>query len=500
MGQPQAISSFEQALETVKLADDRLSEKATAAKIFPALASIPLSLGTAVIKDKVSLNVFLFQNSPYRYNWLCAGIGTGKSHQLARYALRRVVENWETVGLIAANTVQQLSQSTLPHLFELLDESGLKYRVNSRPPKSWGSRNLFRFGYKNVISILVGKGKVAHILVRTLTGWKRIRGVTIGWACIDEVADTVVDAWNEIKERLRCSLSHRLQIMVAGMPAMPGDNWTWEVFNPKDPDAKKMFKVIFQSSTEAAHLSWDEYLLPLLRTLDPVLALQRIFARIVINQMGRVYYAYRDQVNNILKYPYDPKKPIIMCWDFNIFSSSPISLVLCQEHWNAEKQHWEVQTFDEIVITGATTIDACLEFIARYGTRHQAEVLVFGDATSNLNRTVPEFQHIVDTLYPRFGKRLVIPDQPKTNPEIILRVESFNAMLGNALGDPRFFACPTRCPELILDFRKMTGKDGKLDKTDKARSHCSDGVGYFLWLRHRPILHQQKSKQTKANY
>jgi hypothetical protein len=488
MSLPLQISSTDQALQAIP------APKTEREKIFVPLAK---SIGTTnIVKDDLSLQAFLFLNSPYRYHWYCAGVGTGKSYVLARYMLQRVMTNWETVGLVASNTFTQLTQSTLPHFFTLLDYSGLEYVVDKRPPAKWKSRNLFKKSYENVISIKIGVGKVAHILTRTLESWKAIRGVTIGWAGLDEIADTRPEAWAEITERLRCDLSHALQIRVVGMPALPGNNWTWQEFSKGDPN---LYRVTFQSSTEARHLKWDEYLLPLLQRLDPIKALQRIYARIVIDQTGKVYYCYRDQINNVRKYAYDPNKIIFLCWDFNILSNAPISAVLFQEHWNADNKCWDVQVFDEIVIHGATTVDACYEFLKRYEHQHRADVWIFGDVTSNLNRTTTEFAHIKKTLYPSLQKRLkMVQLNDKSNPRIAYRVAATNALLRNALGVVRLYFCPDKCKETIQDMLELKPKDGKIAKEDDARSHCSDALGYGLCIRHPPYKRSEQ-KQVRGN-
>ncbi len=476
------------------------------AKLFPKLAKKIDVATTATIKDEISLQVWLFLNSPYRYHWLCAGVGTGKSYILARYALRRIMTNWETTGLLAANTFTQLAQSTLPHFYELLDESGLEYVINSKPPKAWKASSKFKGGYKNTISIKIGVGKVAHVLTRTLTGWKRIRGVNIGWFGIDEIADTVPAAFQEMKRRLRCKKSKKLQGMVVGIPDLPGDNWTYEEFNQVDPEAQKLYRITFQSSTEARHLDWQDYLLPLLRTIDPLKALQEVFARIVIDQSGRVYRAYRDGVNNVKKYDYDPYRPLYLTSDFNILSTSPLEAAVCQLFDNGQGD-WDVQVLDEFVLPNGDTAGLCEAFLERecdghkFGN-HKGELHFYGDASGGHGQTVSEYQVAKDILGRVFRKRLVIPSIT-SNPLIIERTNAVNALLRPTIGAPRLYIDPKRCKRLIQDMRKVRPdlkKEGQIDKTDKLLTHISDALGYLLRFLFPPFDEHKIRRAIKANY
>lgn len=504
--EPQPITDVDQAADQLTSTLAELSDdKRVSSKVFPQLAK-SIDAHTATIEDSLSLQAWLFINSPYRYHWYCAGVGTGKSYVLARYMLRRMIENWETVGLVAANTYTQLVQSTLPHLFELLDESGLDYVVNSRPPKSWKATSKFKGGYDNIISVKIGVGKVAHLLTRTLTGWKRIRGVTIGWAAIDEIADTVVDAWKEINERLRCRKSHALQIRVVGMPAMPGDNWTWEVFNSDDPETRKMFRITFQSSTEARHLSWSDYLYPLLRTLDPLQAQQRVFARIVIDQTGRIYRSYKDGINNVKKYDYDPWRPLYLTSDFNIQSTSPLEACAVQLFDNGQGD-WDVQVLDEFILPNGDSEELCEKFLERecdghkFGN-HKGEVHFYGDASGGHGQTVSEYRVVRDILGRVFRGRLVIPTIT-VNPLVPERTGVVNFLLRPTIGPPRLYIDPKRCKRVVQDMRKVSPdkkKEGAIDKTDKMLTHVTDALGYLLRFLFPPFDTKPRRGQIKANY
>lgn len=510
------VESLTHALQLVADAVEDVTEdhKKTAAKLFPPIAGnikgpFPPVADSTTLTDKVritvdeelSLNAWLVLNSPYKFHWFCAGVGTGKSWLAARYVRQRVLSNPETVGLIAANTHTQLTQSTLPHLWEMLDEAGLPYVIGCKPPKEWNAPSTFKGGYKHVVSILVEPGKVAHILTRTLTGWKRIRGVNIGWFVVDEIADAPEGGFKELKRRLRCKKSKKLQGLIFGIPDLPGDNWTWLEFNPEDPRARKYYKVTFQASTEAKHLIgdlWEEYLLPMLRTMGPLQALQELFARIVIDQTGRIYYAYTDGVNNEGCKEYDPRRPIYFTMDFNILSNSPTSAVLVQLHESADGSLIEAHVIDEIVIDRGDTERACREFLKRYST-HRSEVHFYGDASGAQSQTVTEYQVAKDVLYPVFGARLEMPEITH-NPLISERVAALNAKLRNALGVASLFISK-KCKELLLDLRKVMPdlkKEGKIDKSDAARTHTSDALGYLLRFLFPPVEYRARRRSLNV--
>jgi hypothetical protein len=66
-------------------------------------------------------------------------------------------------------------------------------------------------------------------------------------------------------------------------------------------------------------------------------------------------------------------------------------------------------------------------------------------------------------------------------------VNSVNTMLRSADGTSRLFVNDLACPELVKDFRKVRWQvdsggntTGLLDKSDSARTHISDALGYAV--------------------
>ena len=75
---------------------------------------------------------------------------------------------------------------------------------------------------------------------------------------------------------------------------------------------------------------------------------------------------------------------------------------------------------------------------------------------------------------------------PSSNPGVKDRINCVNAMLQNHAGERRLFIDPS-CKQLILDFERVHWKvdlSGNsltdIDKSDPARSHLSDALGYMI--------------------
>src|SRR6185437_495212 len=91
---------------------------------------------------------------------------------------------------------------------------------------------------------------------------------------------------------------------------------------------------------------------------------------------GTVYSSFsRDE--NVRPLQADRRIPLLWALDFNV---DPMSSLV------AQRSGGKVLVLDEIVIRNATTRDACEEFLKRFGN-HEAEVVVYGDASGNQQQT-----------------------------------------------------------------------------------------------------------------
>jgi hypothetical protein len=163
--------------------------------------------------------------------------------------------------------------------------------------------------------------------------------------------------------------------------------------------------------------------------------------------------------------------PLELACDFNV---DPMAWIVGQSPCD------EIWALDEIGIPGgATTQDACNEFVRRYPFP-RLDVAVYGDASGTARKTsasLTDYQIIHQILgsYYRSVRMCV----PRANPAVQDRVNAFNALMAPLAGNPRYFVHP-RCVGLIEDLARVSWRPGTrdLDKRDKSRTHYTDADGY----------------------
>src|ERR1700674_320601 len=151
-----------------------------------------------------------------------------------------------------------------------------------------------------------------------------------------------------------------------------------------------------------------------------------------------------------------------------------------------------LQILAELALADSNTVAACEQFLDRIGQFGQlspftTKIHVYGDATGSGRQTSASrtaWQIVRD-----FFKRYPYPVEYRvdsSNPPVKDRINCVNAMLCNQAGERRLLVHPD-CQELILDLERGRWKwdaSGNLlpdiDKSDPARSHASDALGYMI--------------------
>jgi hypothetical protein len=134
-------------------------------------------------------------NSLEQFNLYMSGAGGGKTHTMALLAADFTINYPQALGLVAANTHEQLNKATLKRIFdvwyhEFKWQNGVHYVTDVIPPRSWPKLHVRLKDYHNTISFSNG----ALLFLASLDNYKAIDGQEICYALLDETKDTKEEA------------------------------------------------------------------------------------------------------------------------------------------------------------------------------------------------------------------------------------------------------------------------------------------------------------------
>src|SRR5260370_15288737 len=177
----------------------------------------------------------------------------------------------------------------------------------------------------------------------------------------------------------------------------------------------------------------------------------------------------------------DPTLPLLWALDFNV---DPMSSLIVQ------KEKEVIRVLDEIVLSRASTQDACEEFSQRF-PNHQAGIVIYGDSSGSRLQTGGTTDYrIIQEFLVRSGYKHHRFQVPVQNPAIRERVALVNTQLMSKYESVQLFADP-KCKELIKDFEEVVYKPdgGVIDKErDSKRTHLSDAIRYLVWQACKPQM------------
>jgi hypothetical protein len=398
-----------------------------------------------------------FHASEARFKGFSGPIGSGKSQALCQEAIKLSYQNAGRVGLLGAPTYPMLRDATQTTLFEILVKNQIPYEHSKA---------------ENTLTIRETRSK---ILFRPVDEFERLRGTNLAWFGLDELTYTQEQAWVVLEGRLRDPRAKRLCGFAAWTPK--GYDWVYRRFIAEPVEG--YFSVLAQPY-ENRHLldRIPDFYERLKSSYDEKFFEQEVLGRYLSLNGGLVYHAF-DRQEHVEEVAIDAALPLLWALDFNV---DPMCSVVAQISGDT------VRVVDEIVISRASTRDACEEFQARF-TRHMAGVRVYGDASGGHMQTTgtSDYQVIREFFrnagYPRVEYRV-----PKANPAVRERVGLVNSKLQSADGAKRL-VIDRRCKELVKDFEQVLYKPDTtvMDKDkDPKRTHLSDALGYLVWQECRP--------------
>jgi len=403
-------------------------------------------------------------HAPFANILFVAGVASGKTHGGALWALAQVIQQPLAVGFIGAQSYQQLSRVSLPALMTLLAEAGIEQHYNREPPIEWGSS---RFpNHERILSIRIpGCKRPAQIICGTMDNYDSHRGISIGWAWLDEARDMVGEAYDVILSRLRGQpMGTVYRTLLTTTPN--GFGWLHKRF---------VAEPVTGSGIVRAKTTENPYLPPgfvdtLRAQYTERFARQEIDGEFLNLTAGQAYYAF-SRIKHVGQVTIDPGRPMFFTMDWNV---SP----LCACYGQSDSTRADIA--GEIFIQGSgRTADAAEEFTRRHAGHKRKQVTVYGDmsgANRDTRSDTTDYQ-IIERVFTAAGWTVEIK-RNYFNPPMIESVEVVNACFehNRCMVDPS-------CKYLLTDLEQVAWQEGTrvLDKSNKDLTHESDALRYFLF-------------------
>jgi hypothetical protein len=494
-------------------------------------------LSVALIEPQMRL----YKNaSPY--NLTIGGQGSGKSHNIGIVSGMFIETCPQIIGLIAANTYDQLSRATLLETFATwksaygyseydakTSPSGC-FVVGKEPPAHFKPHGYTFLTNNNNIYFWNG----AVIFTASLENYKAIEGVNIGWACLDETADTREEALTSvITGRLRQKgLCVAKKKILGFFPYCPKDHPdAGEEINPlfiftkpaKAPWLKDLFlleqykeeiqRVIYDPKNFYYHFDgvrqvivysvyWNKINLPngfIKNRLSLLHGSGLIGSHIFGDPFGKTggeFATEWDSAKHIRNVDLKEGYPIHFSIDFN--AKPYMTGLVCQitqetGNWNGKTSWIRFSVVDAYALASPKNSAGHLaqELMADYQHVTDFGLFIYGDASGNnevaVKNVTSYFQDFTNHLRVKYELRV-----PNSNPRYkaalgpgsMGRKAFLNRLLSGALGVE--VVVSPRCVELIADMNECEeDENGRLKKKKnkdgiEERGHNMDAFQYII--------------------
>lgn len=202
-----------------------------------------------------------------------------------------------------------------------------------------------------------------------------------------------------------------------------------------------------------------------------------------VNFSGRAYYSFDENIH-CAPLSYNPKAPLIICFDFNV---DPGVAAICQEQ-RLPNGLEGTGVIGEIYIPRNSNTLLVLNKIVNDWHKHEGFFVLYGDSTGGSRGSAKvqgsDWILILQRMRQEFGGDRVMLRVPSFNPRERDRVNAVNSRLKSMTGEVRMMVDPHKAPNVVKDFEGVTvleGGCGEIDKRADARlTHISDAIGYYI--------------------
>ncbi len=377
-----------------------------------------------------------------KYPFMIGGVGSGKTTAFCIFALNQCAKNPGKTILLAEPTYPMIRDVLQPTFESVLRQAGFDYEYTATSTK-----------YR-----VYWKGGWCDVIMRSAENYMRWAGLNLAAGGIDE-ADQLRDdrAWKMLLSRLRDG--NTLTAFGSGTPE--GFRFVYKYWGDNPGEG---YKLIRGKTTDNEMLP-EEFIKSLKDNYDENLLRAYLNGEFVNLQQGQTYYNF-NRSENVKANTYNPALPVRIAIDFNVI---PCSATLLHYTDNVSPK---VQVFDEVELHhggGAEIITERMvqEIKGRYPNN---KYIAYPDPAGGARHTSSLYTDH-DILRQGSFEVRVKPKAPRVTDSVNAVNKAFEK---NIIIDPR-------CKGLITDLEQTVNKTGtrEIDKSNKDRTHFSDGFRYF---------------------
>ena len=383
-----------------------------------------------------------YVKSEAKYPFLLGGYGSGKTVGFCAFALRQCSKNPGKQILLAEPTYPMIRDVLQPTFENIVRQLGFSYDYSATEMK-----------YK-----VKWEGGWCDVLMRSAENFQRWAGLNLAAAGIDE-ADQLRDdrAWKMLLSRLRDG--NTLTAFGSGTPE--GFKFVYKYWHD---DPGPGYELIRGKTTDNSMLP-EEFIDSLKQNYDETLLRAYLNGEFVNLQSGATYYNFNRE-QNVKETKYNPQKPIGISVDFNV---SPMAASIFQTYNDSPY----IRVFDEIELHHSGGSEIITERMVNEikGRYPRQQYIAYPDPAGGSRHT--SALHSDHDILRRSGFEV------KVKPKAPRVVDSVNAV--NKLCEKDLIIDPS-CKGLITDLEQTVNKPGTrdIDKSDKERTHFSDGLRYAI--------------------
>lgn len=418
---------------------------------------------------------------------LSGSVGSGKSLPAAHVALRHLFTYAQSRCVLARRAMPDLRDTIYTKVVEHLEGTckpdGTLFREG---------RDYFLSRHNCQMSFANGSSIIARSWADKL--YSKVGSIEASIAILEEASENDGDDEMAFKYlRMRVGrLPHVPQqfIIYPTNPEGPG-HFLYEYFQigqrqSGQTEGLNPTRHVYFSLTEQNPFLPSWYVSQLKEDMDPKLAQRMLYGQWVEITSDVVYHCY-SEANNFRNESYvvDETLPIYLAWDFNIAIGKPLSLCLAQK--KMEKGAVVFHFFNEVIIEGASTEEACQELADRGLLDFNTEYIVQGDATGGSRATKSKssdydiIRKFLSNYRSRHGALQFTMDVGASNPPVRSRHNLVNAYCKNEAGRSRLFVY--KDAPILNKGMKLTAlrKGGSYIEDDtKDYQHVTTALGYCV--------------------